>query len=209
MNRCCGGIFLLQMDGRGDFFNPNIDLAIVESECSIHYFSTHCCGGNFSLKSDEWDNFFNLSINVVIAEFECCIHFFRCLRYAIIKNEFVLYIIRIRQTMYFRRTAENFASLPSVLIIHSSIFPIGPTAIISEPLEKHTFTIRDRTETVLLYGPYIRQLRRRSIIFNGSFSRACDNLRIWKKPKICLLKSWRTDPWCTGCRFRYPSLNLP
>jgi len=64
------------MDGRGDFFNPNIDLAIVESECSIHYFSTHCCGGNFSLKSDEWDKFFNLSINVVIAEFECCIHFF-------------------------------------------------------------------------------------------------------------------------------------
>ena len=58
--------------------------------------------------------------------------------------------------------------------------------------------IWDTTRTVFIQGPSIVLLVWRSIMFNGSFLRACMKLRIVQKIRFSLLESGRTKPWCPG-----------
>ena len=58
--------------------------------------------------------------------------------------------------------------------------------------------IRDTIGTVFIQGPYIVLLVWRSIMFNGSYLRACMKLQIVQKIRFSLLESGRTKPWCPG-----------
>ena len=58
-------------------------------------------------------------------------------------------------------------------VVFLFIFPTGPTALDSEPHGRRYAKIRDTTGTVFIQGPSIVLPVWRSIIFNGSFLRAC------------------------------------
>ena len=66
------------------------------------------------------------------------------------------------------------------------------------PVEEDTSKIRDTIGTVFIQGPSIVLLVWRSIMFNGSYLRACMKLRIVQEIRFCLLESGWTKLWCPG-----------
>ena len=73
---------------------------------------------------------------------------------------------------------------------------------IPSPVEEDMSKIWDTTGTVFIQGTSILLLVWRSIMFNGSFLRACRILWFVKKIRFCLLESGRTKAWCPGLESR-------
>ena len=67
---------------------------------------------------------------------------------------------------------------------------------IPSPVEEDTSKIQDTIRTVFIQGPSIVLLVWRSIMFNGSYFRACMKLRIVQKIRFSLLESGWTKLWC-------------
>ena len=85
-------------------------------------------------------------------------------------------------------------SIHSKAVVSLFIFPTGPTALDSKPRGRRYIKNMGHNRTVFIQGPYIVLLVWRSIMFNGSYLRACMKFRM-QKIKFSLLESGRTKPW--------------
>ena len=93
------------------------------------------------------------------------------------------------------------AFIPWVWFPYSSFQQVRQPSIPS-PVEEDTSKIRDTTGTVFIQGPSIVLLVWRSIMFNGSYLRACMKLRIVQKLDFAFLSlggpSHGARVWCLG-----------
>ena len=95
-------------------------------------------------------------------------------------------------------------SFQSKAMVSLFIFPIGPIALDFEPRGRRYVKNTGHNRNSFIQGPFIVLPLCRSIMFNGSFLRACMKLQIVQNIRFSLLESGRTKPWCP-CLVSRPS----